>query len=130
MASIEHIAIWARDLERMRLFYEKYFGAVAGEKYINSTTGFESYFLKFASNARLEIMKMPGIPESRNDPHLQFTGFIHISLSVGSKEEVDRLTSLLSSDGYRIVDGPRWTGDGYYECCILDPENNRIEITI
>ena len=32
-------------------------------------------------------------------------------------------------DGYPVISGPRVTGDGYYESCILDPEGNRIEIT-
>lgn len=27
------------------------------------------------------------------------------------------------------ISGPRTTGDGYYESCILDPEGNQIEIT-
>lgn len=43
---------------------------------------------------------------------------------------MDELTARLRSDGYEIVGEPRVTGDGYYESCILDPDGNRIEITI
>ena len=58
------------------------------------------------------------------------TGFIHIAFSVGSKEKVDELTSQLKEDGYEVLSGPRTTGDGYYESCIVDLENNQIEITV
>ena len=48
----------------------------------------------------------------------------------GSEAEVDALTTRLRNDGYRILDGPRRTGDGYYESTVLDPDGNRIEITV
>jgi lactoylglutathione lyase len=127
---IEHLALWTLDLERLRSFYETYFQARAGEKYTNPIRHFESYFLTFDAGARLELMAMPGIPESKDDPLVQFTGYIHMAISVDSKEQVDELTARLRADGYQVVDGPRTTGDGYYESCILDPDGNRIEITI
>ena len=61
---------------------------------------------------------------------LSMTGFIHISFSVGSKEKVDELTNRLKNDGYEVISGPRTTGDGYYESCIIGIEGNQIEITI
>jgi len=45
---IEHVALWVKNLEISKNFYEKYFQAKAGEKYTNSKTGFESYFLYFS----------------------------------------------------------------------------------
>ena len=126
---IEHIAIWTHDLEQLKSFYEKYFQVTAGEKYVNPTKKFESYFLKFDDGCRLEIMKMPGIPKSTNDIYKQFTGLIHFAISLGSKERVDALTHILRIDGYEIVGEPRITGDGYYESVVLDPDGNRIEIT-
>lgn len=128
---IEHVAIWTRNLELLKSFYEAYFQARAGDKYVNRVKQFESYFLTFPSGgARLELMKMPVIPESRNDPQTQFTGYIHLAFSQGSREGVDALTARLQEDGFRVVDGPRHTGDGYYESCVLDPDGNRVEITI
>lgn len=127
---IEHVAIWTRDLERLRAFYQTYFGAACGPKYTNPRRQFESYFLTFASGARLEIMTMPAVPASLNDPLSQFTGLIHVAFSVGSKEQVDALTSRLQADSYSLLDGPRYTGDGYYESVVLDPDGNRVEITI
>jgi lactoylglutathione lyase len=49
---------------------------------------------------------------------------------VGSEQGVDSLTSRLREDGYAVVDGPRRTGDGYYESVVLDPDGNRVEITV
>ncbi len=126
---IEHLAIWVRDLEKMKAFYEKYFQATSNEKYFNPKKNFNSYFLSFEGECRLEIMQMPNIPENKNDVHQQNMGFIHFAIYVGSKEKVDTLTEQLRKDGYEIVGEPRTTGDGYYESVILDPENNRIEIT-
>jgi lactoylglutathione lyase len=127
---IEHVAIWTKSLERLKAFYETYFQARAGDKYVNPGKQFESYFLTFSSGARLELMQMPTIPESLNDIEAQFTGYIHLAFSVGSEEQVDALTARLQKDGYRVVDGPRHTGDGYYESCVLDPDGNRVEITL
>ena len=127
---IEHVAIWTNDLERLKDFYKIYFKGVSGEKYINTAKNFESYFLTFESGSRLELMKMPTIPETKNDPMKQLTGIIHLAFSVGSKEKVDQLTEKLKLDGFSVLDGPRTTGDGYYESTVLDPDGNRIEITV
>ena len=127
---IEHVAIWTKDLERLKEFYMTYFEAKAGEKYVNPTKQFESYFLSFTSGGRLEIMQMPGVLElSRETPETQFLGYSHFAFSVGSKERVDELTAQLQNDGYPVVSGPRYTGDGFYESCVLDPDGNRVEIT-
>jgi lactoylglutathione lyase len=126
---IEHIAIWTGDLARLKAFYETYFGAEAGAGYVNERRGFESYFLRFASGARLELMQMPGIPASQDDPIAQATGYIHVAFATGSQAQVDDLTDRLRHDGYTVLDGPRRTGDGYYESVVLDPDGNRVEIT-
>ena len=114
----------------MKEFYTCYFGAVAGNKYINSQKQFESYFLSFSNGPRLELMYMPSVPSREEDVYKQFTGYIHLAISVGSEENVNTLTDRFRKDGFEIIDDPRWTGDGYYEVVILDPEMNRIEITI
>jgi lactoylglutathione lyase len=127
---IEHVALWSRDIEPIKDFYEKYFDATAGQKYVNPRKSFSSHFLSFASGARLEIMQMPPIPDPLDSKETQFTGYIHIAISVGSKEGVDQLTERLRADGRKIMDGPRFTGDGYYESVVLDPDGNRVEITV
>lgn len=125
---IEHIAIWVSDIEKIRRFYEQYFNAKAGGKYVNLKKKFTSYFLSFTEGARLEIMQKPEISKEVNQE--EYLGFIHFAISVGSKEKVDSLTEKLKQDGFKITGEPRTTGDGYYESVVLDPEGNRIEITI
>lgn len=125
---IEHIAIWVSDLENMRAFYETYFNAISGALCKNPKKNFSSYFLSFGEGPRLELMQRPEITAllSKNE-HL---GLIHFAMSVGSETEVDNLTERLRSDGLKVVGEPRTTGDGYYESVVLDPEGNRIEITV
>lgn len=125
---IEHIAMYVNDLEGAKEFFEKYFNAESSEKYHNTKTNFQSYFLSFERGARLEIMTRPDIVDE--DKSLYRTGYIHLAFSVGSKENVDALTKRLRSDGYEIISGPRVTGDGYYESCVVGLENNIIEITV
>jgi lactoylglutathione lyase len=127
---IEHVALWTHDIEGLKRFYETFFQARASDKYVNAARKFESYFLTFASGARLELMRMPGVAESLGDPDTHFAGYSHIAFSVGSEEQVDAVTARFRESGYRIVDGPRRTGDGYYESVVLDPDGNRIEITV
>jgi lactoylglutathione lyase len=127
---IEHIALWASDLEATKDFYTRYFGGKAGDKYVNPNHGFASYFVTFETGTRLEIMHMPSVPDNANDVERQALGWIHIAFAVGSKESVDTLTERLRIDGYRVIGEPRTTGDGYYESVVLDPEGNRVEITV
>jgi len=125
---IEHLALYVNDLEANREFFEKYFGAASGCLYQNEETGFKSYFLTFGGGSRLELMTRP-ILEDNPKSEIQ-TGYIHMAFSVGSKAKVDSLTKELENEGYKVISGPRMTGDGYYESCIIGPENNQIEITV
>lgn len=125
---IEHIALYVKDLEGTRNFFMKYLDAKSNEGYHNPRTKFRSYFLAFDDGARLEIMQKPEMADLPKEPAR--TGYAHIAFSVGSKEKVDALTTELKAAGYEIVSGPRTTGDGYYESCIVAIEGNQIEITV
>ena len=125
---IEHIAMYVNDLEAARDFFIRYFNAKSNEGYNNKTTDFRSYFLSFDDGSRLEIMNKPIMEDS--EKALVRTGYVHIVFSLGSKEAVDTLTEVLKHDGYDVISGPRTTGDGYYECCIMGFEGNQIEITV
>lgn len=128
MMKIEHIAMYVQDLEKTRDFFLKYFAAKSNAMYHNLNTDFKSYFLSFDDGARLEIMQKPGV-EAQTENQMR-TGFIHMAISVGSKEQVDKLTETLKQDGYTVTSGPRTTGDGYYESCVVAVEGNLIEITV
>jgi lactoylglutathione lyase len=141
--TMAHVALWVSDLEKMRSFYEKYFGAHAGKKYENPRKRFESYFLNFDSGIRLELMKKDGVDfrEEGDSQSASFSGdadryvcperigYAHIAFAVENESAVDRLTAELAGQGVPILSGPRRTGDGYYESVIADPEGNVVEIT-
>lgn len=125
---IEHIAMYVNDLEKAKDFFVTYFCAVSNGGYHNPKTDFRSYFLTFTDGARLELMKKPGMVDP--EKQLTRTGLIHMAFSVGSQEAVDELTARIRDGGYEVISGPRITGDGYYESCVIGPEGNQIEITI
>ena len=124
---IEHIAMYVNDIEKTKEFFVKYFNATSNEGYHNPNTDFRSYFLSFDDGTRLEIMNRPQMKDEEKS--LNRTGYIHIAFSLGSKKQVDDLTERLRNDGFSVVSGPRTTGDGYYESCIIGIEGNQIEIT-
>ena len=124
---IEHVALYVEDLERARDFFIRYFDGISNEQYHNKKTGFRSYFISFEDGCRLEIMNREHLKECDNTEARK--GFIHIAFSVGSKEKVDAMTENFIKDGFEVISGPRTTGDGYYESCIVDLEGNQIEIT-
>jgi lactoylglutathione lyase len=126
---LDHVAIWAVDIELMRTFYEKYFDARSNPKYENERKGFTSYFLTFPGGGQLELMHRPDIqrpPDSQSAR--EFIGYAHLGVELGSRAAVDALTKRLQGDGFPLLDGPRRTGDGYYESMVADPEGNRIVI--
>jgi lactoylglutathione lyase len=123
---VEHVALWVRDLDAVADFYVKHLGARAGSLYRNAAKGFASRFLEFSSGARLEIMTRTNVDSRAAAEQL---GYAHLALAVGDEAAVDRLAAAFTAAGVPIVDGPRRTGDGYYECVVRDPEGNRVEIT-
>jgi len=126
---LDHVAVWAADLERMRAFYETYFDARANLKYENARKRFASYFLTFPGGGRLELMHRPDIPRTPDaESTREFIGYAHLGVELGSRAAVDALTRRLQGDGFPLLDGPRLTGDGYYESMVADPEGNRIVI--
>lgn len=126
--TIEHVAMYVNNLEKARDFFVTYLGGHANEGYHNAKTDFRSYFISFDGGARLELMTRPEMSDTHKD--LSRIGYAHVAFRVGSKEQVDILTDRLKSSGYEVVSGPRTTGDGYYESCIIGIEGNQIEITI
>ncbi|MBR4132299.1 MAG: VOC family protein [Oscillospiraceae bacterium] len=125
---IGHIAMYVNDLDAARDFFENYFGGLSGELYHNPETGFRSYFLRFDDSTRLELMHRPVMEDPEKG--LRRTGYVHLAFSTGSIHAVDALTERLRADGYRVLSGPRTTGDGYYESSVEGIEGNQIEITV
>lgn len=125
---INHIAIFVKDLNTVKSFFERYFMAKSNNQYHNPRTGLKTFFLSFEGKCSLELMYRPDVVETiESVTHL---GYSHLAFSVGDKNEVDKLTKKLSNEGYEVLNGPRVTGDGFYESCVLGPENIVIEITM
>ncbi|XEO94548.1 VOC family protein [Latilactobacillus sakei] len=123
---IEHVGLWVHDLETMKTFYQTMFQATAGELYENHKKGFQSYFLTFTDGARLELMH-----QDSELAGLATKGQIaHLAMAVGSETAVDQLVAKLQAQGLPLLNGPRVTGDGYYEAVVQDPEQNLIELTV
>jgi lactoylglutathione lyase len=128
--NIDHVAIWTSELEKLKDYYIKYFNGKSNTKYTNNEKHFESYFISFDTGTRLELMQMPGIPDNLNDIiERQYLGIIHLSFGMENMELVNEKCSELRRDGFKILKGPRKTGDGYWEFETLDPDNNRIEVS-
>ncbi len=124
---IEHIAIWAEDIELLREFYTEYFGMRCNDRYVNPRRNFSSYFLSFeGGQTRIELMNIPDMESPASRGNLK--GLAHFAISAGSRESVDALTERLRNDGYTVLSEPRTTGDGYYESAVADPEGNHVEI--
>jgi lactoylglutathione lyase len=130
MSRIEHIALWTEDIDRLAKFYADYFGAEIGPKYANPSKAFESRFLTFQDGARLELMNTSVLRPTKYECGIQRMGFTHLAFSVGSQSRVDELTATLRRAGFVVEDGPRRTGDGYYESVVIDPDGNRLELTV
>lgn len=127
---IDHVAIWTTRLEQLKDYYVLYFNGRANEKYTNREKQFESYFVTFDSGTRLELMQMPGIPSNLNDTvEKQYHGIIHLAFGVENMKDVIDKANELVKDGFKIIRGPRKTGDGYFEFETLDPDNNRVEVS-
>ena len=125
---IEHVAMYVNDLEKARDFFASFLNGKSNDGYYNEKTGFRSYFVSFDGGARIEIMNKPDMSDDNKD--LNRTGYAHLAFSVGSKDRVDELTVKIRNAGYEVVSGPRTTGDGYYESCIVAFEGNQIELTV
>lgn len=124
--NLEHIALYVEDLETIKAFYVQHFGAKANSQYHNPRTGLQTYFLSFENGARLEIMQRPGMSPRAVGEHA--LGYTHLAFKLDSREKVDQLTKELQESGCPLLNGPRVTGDGYYESVLADPEGNLIEL--
>lgn len=130
MPHIDHVALWVQDLDTMCRFYASAFGAEVGPLYKNPGKGFASRFLTLGEGARLELMTTTTLQPAVHGPGAHRMGLTHLAIALGSEERVDLVTERLRAVGAPVLDGPRRTGDGYYESVVLDPEGNRIELTV
>lgn len=126
---IAHVALWTCDLERAASFWAAYFDADIGERYASARRpGFVSRFLRLKDGAVIELMTAPWL-KGEGGQGEERCGWAHVALALGSEAAVTELAARMKDIGL-LEGGPRWTGDGYYEAVVRDPDGNLIEITV
>ena len=127
LVQIEHIALTTCDLARQCGFYRQ-LGAVVSPARTDSDTGLTSCVLDFCG-IRIELFERPGSADAAGGG--RSTGLIHIGFALGSADSVDELTSVLAAAGHRVLEPPHRTGTpGRYESVVLDPDGNRLKLTV
>ena len=123
---LNHIGIYTDDLEATEAFFRKYCGSCeAYDPYENPRSRFRSIKLRYPDGTVFELMNKPGLTSP--DTLDTTLGLAHISVSLPSREAVDEMARRLADDGYRVVDGPRMTGDEYYELKAFGPAGLVVE---
>ena len=128
LAQIEHIALATSELERLCDFYRQ-LGAVASPPSTDPETGLRSCVLDFCV-IRMELFERPrdgqGAARDARSP-----GLLHLGFAVESADAVDELTGVLAAAGHRVLGPPHRTGElGRYESVVLDPDGNRLKLTV
>ena len=127
--ALEHVALVTRDMERAKIFYEKYFGGKA-TRWVQDDGNYELYFIAFDGGSRLEIQKRPDaktIPEDRDN----IVGIAHLAFLVVDREELRALTQRMIEDGVPLRTPPTEYGHNeFYESSFWDPDGNIVEISV
>jgi lactoylglutathione lyase len=127
-AQIEHIALATNDVERLCDFYRQ-LGAMASPVATDPGTGLRSCVLDFCG-VRLELLELQGSREGA-DPSVLAPGLVHLGFALGSADAVDELSSVIATAGHRVLERPNRTGElGRYESVVLDPDGNRLKLTV
>jgi lactoylglutathione lyase len=128
VAQIEHIALATNDVERLCDFYQQ-LGAVASPPSTNPDTGVRSCALDFCG-VRLELIeRRRGREGSAGDERLP--ALIHVGFALGSADAVDELGRMIAAAGHRVLEPPhRSSAQGRYESVVVDPDGNRLKLTV
>jgi lactoylglutathione lyase len=128
VAQIEHIALATNDLECLCDFYEQ-LGALASPPSTDPDTGLRSCVLDFCG-VRLELFEPPASSEGPVDVR-RSTGLLHLGFVLGSADAVDALSNVIAAAGHRVFEPPHRAGElGRYESVVLDPDGNRVMLTV
>ncbi len=123
---IAHVALWTRHLDAQRAFWRDFFSATSNEKYVSKNRpGFASYFISLSEGPTIELMTLPELADAPANP--ECVGWAHIAITVGSVAIVDAMAEKAQQQD-KLASPARWTGDGFYEAVIIDPDGNRIEL--
>lgn len=127
-AQIEHIALATDDLERLCDFYRQ-LGAVAARASTDPDTGLRSSVLDFYG-IRLEVIERRASGEVLASTETS-PGLLHLGFALQSADAVDELTAVLAAAGHRVLEPPHRIGElGHYGSVVLDPDGNRLKLTV
>ena len=124
---IKCISMWTQNLEGMKYFYVKFFGAEAGALYNNEKAGFECYLLTFKRGLVVELMRRADVKTRPVRPYIGITG---LAFKAGTMKEVRRITEKLQKENVPVLKEPRISGDGFFSSTVADPDGNEIEIAV
>jgi lactoylglutathione lyase len=128
VAQIELIALATDDVEGLRDFYLQ-LGAVAPAPSSDPDTGLRSCVLDFCG-VRLELFEPLASGEGAVDV-TRSTGLAHLGFALGSADAVDELCESIAAAGHRVLEPPHRAGElGRYESIVLDPDGNRVRLTV
>jgi lactoylglutathione lyase len=128
VAQIEHIALVTNDLERLCDFYRQ-LGAVISPLATDQDIGPRSCVLDFCG-VRVEAFELPGSGEAAAGEG-RSPGVLHLGFALESADAVDELSALIAAAGHRVLEPPHRAGDpGRYESVVVDPDGNRIKLTV
>ena len=127
LAQIDHIALVTGDLDRLCDFY-RLLGAAASAPSGALDAGPRSCVLDFCG-IRLEVLERRGwrgdLKGLGPSP-----GILHLGFALGSADAVDELSRALAAAGHRVLEQPRRGELGRYESVVLDPDGNRLKLTV
>ncbi len=128
VAQIEHIALATNNAECLCDFYLQ-LGATASPFSTDPDTGLRKCVLDFCG-VRLELFERPGRRQGAVGD-APTPGLMHLGFALGSADAVDELSRVIATAGHRVLERPHRTGElGRYESVVLDPDGNRLKLTV
>lgn len=128
VAQLDHIALATNDLGQLCGFYRQ-LGAVASPPSRDPDSGLRTCVVDFCG-IRLELFEPPANGEGAGGDGAS-PGLVHLGFALGSADAVDELSEVIAAAGHRVVEPPHRTGDlGRYESVVLDPDGNRLKLTV
>lgn len=127
-AQIEHIALATSNLESLCAFYRR-LGGVALPLSPDPGDGFRNCVLDFCG-VRLEVFERPrGRGASAADG--RSSRLLYLGFALRSADAVDELSRVLAAAGHRVLEQPHRGGElGRYESIVLDPDGNRLKLSV
>jgi predicted enzyme related to lactoylglutathione lyase len=128
VAQIEHVVLATNQLESLCDFYRR-LGGVSLPISPDLGDGLRGCALDFCG-VRLGVFERPSNPHAatrdERSPRLLQLGF-----ALGSADAVDELSRLLAAAGHRVLEPPHRAGElGRYESIALDPDGNRLKLSV